>query len=84
MLVFFITVGIRIWWLLRSHSDGVHQPPRLVKQMRISKVRGLSRALKEIEAGAPFIPKTIVDRIANGDDPPRVLRKWREMTQLYL
>ena len=35
--------------------------------MRISEVRGLSRARKEIAAGAPLIPKKIVDRIANGE-----------------
>jgi predicted transcriptional regulator len=52
--------------------------------MRISEVRGLSRARKEIAAGAPLIPKTIVDRIANGENVLRVLREWREMTQLYL
>jgi predicted transcriptional regulator len=44
----------------------------------------LSRARREIAAGAPLIPKKIVDRIANGENALRVLREWREMTQLYL
>jgi transcriptional regulator with XRE-family HTH domain len=39
---------------------------------------------KEIAAGAPIIPKKIVDRIANGDNPLRVLREWRDMTRLEL
>jgi predicted transcriptional regulator len=44
----------------------------------------LSRARKEIAAGAPLIPKKIVDRIAKGENALRVLREWREMTQLHL
>lgn len=46
--------------------------------------RLVARARKEIAAGAPLIPKQIVDRIANGENPLRVLREWREMTQLEL
>ena len=53
--------------------------------MRISEVRGLvARARKEIAAGAPLIPKKIVDRIASGENALGVLREWREMTQLCL
>ena len=44
----------------------------------------VARARKEIAAGAPLIPKKIVDRIANGENPLRVLRQWRDMTQLEL
>ena len=46
--------------------------------------RLVARARKEITAGAPLIPKKFVDRIANGENALRVLRKWRDMTQLYL
>ncbi len=46
--------------------------------------RLVARARKEIAAGAPLIPKKIVDRIANGENPLRVLRQWRAMTQLEL
>lgn len=46
--------------------------------------RLVARARKEIAAGAPLIPKKIVDRIANGENPLRVLRQWRDMTQLEL
>ena len=46
--------------------------------------RLVARARKEIAAGAPLIPKKIVDRIANGENPLRVLREWRDMTQLEL
>ena len=52
--------------------------------MRISEAQGLSRARKEIAAGASLIPKKIVDRIANGENPLRVLREWLDMTQLEL
>jgi len=46
--------------------------------------RLVARARKEITAGAPLIPKKFVDRIANGENALRVLREWRDMTQLYL
>ncbi len=50
----------------------------------IGSARLVARARKEIAAGAPLIPKKIVDRIANGEKPLRVLRQWRDMTQREL
>ena len=50
----------------------------------IGTARLVARARKEIAAGAPLIPKQIVDRIAKGENALRVLRDWRDMTQLYL
>jgi Helix-turn-helix len=46
--------------------------------------RLVARARKEIAAGAPLIPKAIVDRIAKGENALRVLREWRDVPQLYL
>src|ERR1700681_2582406 len=46
--------------------------------------RIVARARKEIAAGAPLIPKHVVDRIANGESAIRALRKWRDVTQLQL
>jgi len=46
--------------------------------------RLVARARKEITAGAPLIPKRVVDRIAKGENALRVLREWRDMTQLHL
>lgn len=46
--------------------------------------RIVARARKEIADGAPLIPKETVERIANGENPIRVLREWREVTQMYL
>lgn len=50
----------------------------------IGTARLVARARKEIAAGAPIIPKAVVDRIANGENAIRVLRDWRDVTQLYL
>jgi len=50
----------------------------------IGAARLVARARKEIAAGAPLIPKTVADRIANGENALRVLRKWRGVPQLYL
>jgi len=46
--------------------------------------RIVARARKEIAAGAPLLPKQVVDRFTKGENPVRVLREWRDMTQLYL
>lgn len=46
--------------------------------------RLVARARKEISAGAPLLPKEVVDRLANGENPVRVLREWRGETQMYL
>jgi ribosome-binding protein aMBF1 (putative translation factor) len=52
--------------------------------------RLVARARKEIASGGPLLPKDIADRLANGENPVRVLREWRErdrsegMTQMYL
>jgi hypothetical protein len=46
--------------------------------------RIVERARKEIAAGAPLLPKEVVDRLANRENPIRVLREWRDVTQLHL
>jgi hypothetical protein len=52
--------------------------------------RIVARARKEIAAGGPLLPKEVVDRLVDGENPVRVLREWRErewpegMTQMYL
>ena len=46
--------------------------------------RVIARARREIAAGAPLIPKEVADRIANGENPIRVFREWRGMTQQQL
>src|SRR5580700_10355047 len=43
-----------------------------------------ARARKGIADGAPLLPKQVVDRFAKGENPVRVLREWRDVTQLYL
>ena len=46
--------------------------------------RVVARARKEIASGGPLLPKDIVDRMANGENPVRVLRERRDVTQMYL
>jgi hypothetical protein len=50
----------------------------------VGTARLVARARKEVAAGAPLLPKEIVDRLANGENPVHVLREWRDVTQLYL
>jgi Helix-turn-helix len=52
--------------------------------------RLVAKVRKEIASGGPLLPKDVVDRLADGANPVRVLREWRErewpdgMTQMYL
>jgi hypothetical protein len=46
--------------------------------------RIVARARKEIAAGTPLLPKEVVDRLANGENPVRVLREWRDKPQEYV
>ena len=42
--------------------------------------RLVARARREITSGTPLLPKEVVDRMANGENPVRVLREWRGRT----
>jgi DNA-binding XRE family transcriptional regulator len=44
--------------------------------------RLVARAKKEVAAGAPLLPKETVDRLADGENPIRVLREFRGYTQV--
>jgi ribosome-binding protein aMBF1 (putative translation factor) len=44
----------------------------------------VARARKDVGAGAPLLPKDVVDRIAKGENAIRVLREWKDVTQMYL
>jgi DNA-binding XRE family transcriptional regulator len=46
--------------------------------------RLVARARREIALGASLLPKQVVDRLGKGNNPVRVLREWRGMTQLQL
>jgi DNA-binding XRE family transcriptional regulator len=46
--------------------------------------RLVARAKKDVAGGAPVLPKDIVDRLANGENPIRVLRQFRKETQAEL
>ena len=46
--------------------------------------RLVARARREIADGAPLLPKHIADRLADGEHPVRVLREWRDITQMDL
>jgi hypothetical protein len=50
----------------------------------IGTARLVARARKEIAAGTPLVPKSVVDRIAKGENALRVLREWRGETQLHI
>jgi ribosome-binding protein aMBF1 (putative translation factor) len=46
--------------------------------------RVITRARQQLAAGASLLPKKVVDRLADGENPVRVLREWRGINQLEL
>jgi hypothetical protein len=46
--------------------------------------RLVSIARDEIAAGVPLLPKEVVERLADGENAVRVIREWRDCTQLHL
>lgn len=46
--------------------------------------RLVARAKKEVASGTPLLPKEVVDRLTNGENPIRVLREFRGWTQVEL
>jgi len=46
--------------------------------------RLVARAGRDVAAGAPLLSKDVVDRLAKGENPVRVLRQWRDVTQMDL
>jgi len=50
----------------------------------VGTARLIARAKEEVAAGAPLLSKKIVDRLADGENPIRVLREFRDETQMEL
>jgi DNA-binding XRE family transcriptional regulator len=50
----------------------------------VGTARVVARGRRAIDAGAPLLPKDVVDRLAEGENPVRVLRQWRGLTQQAL
>jgi len=46
--------------------------------------RLIERGRQEIESGALLLPLDVVDRLADGENPLRVFREWRALTQVDL
>jgi len=46
--------------------------------------RLVRRGRDAVAVGAPLLPKDVVDRLANGDNPVRILREWRDKPQQYI
>lgn len=46
--------------------------------------RLIERGRQEIESGALLLPLDVVDRLADGENPLRVFREWRALTQADL
>ncbi len=58
---------------------------RLVEQAEdAGTARLVNRARREVAGRVPLLPKQVADRLANGENPIRVLREFRGYTQVEL
>lgn len=58
---------------------------RLAADEDIGTARLVGKARAAVERGGDIVlPKSVVDRLAKGENPIRVLRDWRDVTQLHL
>lgn len=60
-----------------------------LKALASSEDIGTARIVRKTKAAIAsgrevLLPKTVVDRLAAGENPIRVLREWRDMTQTYV
>jgi DNA-binding transcriptional regulator YiaG len=60
-----------------------------LKALAMSEDAGTARIVRKTKAAVAagreiLLPKTVVDRLAAGENPIRVLREWRDMTQTYI
>lgn len=46
--------------------------------------RLVDRGLREIAEGAPTFPMDVANRVADGENPVRVFREWKGLTQVEL
>jgi Helix-turn-helix len=60
-----------------------------LKALAMSEDAGTARIVRKTKAAVAagreiLLPKTVVDRLATGENPVRVLREWRNITQTYI
>jgi hypothetical protein len=60
-----------------------------LKALAASEDTGTARIVRKTKAAVAagreiLLPKTVVDRLAAGENPIRVLREWRDITQMYI
>jgi DNA-binding XRE family transcriptional regulator len=61
------------------------RPVRRAEDEDVATARLIRKSNDAIAAGEEIVlPKAVVDRFVAGDNPVRVLREWRQMTQMEL
>jgi hypothetical protein len=60
-----------------------------LKALAASEDTGTARIVRRTKAAVAagheiLLPKAVVDRLAAGENPVRVLREWRDKTQMYI
>ena len=73
---------------MRVRNTKIMSKARFAKTQH-SEDAGTARIVRKTKAAVAagreiLLPKIVVDRLAAGENPIRVLREWRDMTQTYI
>ena len=83
----------KVQFIKTEHGEELAVLPRQeyerLKALAASEDAGAARIVRKTKAAVAagqeiLLPKTVVDRLAAGENPVRVLREWRDITQMYI
>ena len=83
----------KVQFIKTEHGEELAVLPRdeyeRLKALATSEDVGTARIVRKTRAAVAagreiLLPKTVVDRLAAGENPIRVLREWRDITQMYI
>jgi ribosome-binding protein aMBF1 (putative translation factor) len=81
----------KVQFIKTEHGEELAVLPRQeyerLKALASSEDAGATRIVRRTKAAVAagqeiLLPKTVVDRLAAGENPVRVLREWRDLTQM--
>jgi hypothetical protein len=83
----------KVQFIKTEHGEELAVLPReeyeRLKAFAASEDAGTARIVRKTKAAVAagqeiLLPKTVVDRLAAGENPIRVMREWRGKTQMYI
>ena len=83
----------KVQFIKTEHGEELAVLPRQeyerLRALAASEDPGTARIVRKTKAAVAagqevLLPKIVVDRLAAGENPIRVLREWRDVTQMYI